>query len=259
MTKRAAIVIAIILIIPIAVTFHFYNKWKSDNPVVAEWKGDTSVVSFRNLELTEVVGSSEYRFRTGKYVGKISDRLTGPSLYRIEGDDTFALYAVVDSSRRRIFTAGEPLPAGAFSGEKVTGVFTGSGVFGDSEKLTSAVALILSDRSEPVLLESGELEKISTCDLYVCYDGSCVSAKKAGSVAGPTERGRWYFLPADGAESAAESAAETEAETAGKGADEDAGTTVYEIVSADAVSAIKAFLSGVSAEDTTSQESSSGD
>ncbi|MBO7377059.1 MAG: hypothetical protein J6V01_08185 [Clostridia bacterium] len=144
MTKRALIVIAIIIIIPVAITVYYFIGWRSDNPVVADWKGDTSTVSYHGTELHEVPGSSVYRFSVGKYLGKIADRLTGASLYRVEGDESGGLYAVVDSARTRLFTSGVPVPAGAFSGEKVTGVFTASGRYGDSKELNEAVGLILT-------------------------------------------------------------------------------------------------------------------
>ncbi len=264
MTKRAWIVIAVIILVPVFVTLHFFIRWKRNNPVVADWKGDTSVVAYRDLELHEVIGSSAYRFRTGKFIGKIADRLTGPSLFRIEGDDSLELFAVADSSGRRIYTAGAPVPAGAFSGDVVTGVFAPSGSYSDDEVLCADVAMILADRSAPYRFDTDDLAKVHQYEIYVCWDGSCVSANCPGVIAGPTERGRWYFIPAaeDVPEEAATTAAESGEETAettdaAETADEDDGKiAAYEIVSADAASLLRAFLTGTPLADARTTENS---
>jgi len=264
MTKRAWIVIAIIICVPVLVTLHFFIRWRRDNPVVADWKGDTSVVAYRDLELHEVIGSSAYRFRTGKFIGKIADRLTGPSLFRIEGDAGLELYAVADSSGRRIYTAGAPIPDGAFSGEKVTGVFAPSGSYSDDEVLCDDLAMILADRSAPYRFDPDDLAKVHQYEIYVCWDGSCVSANCPGVIAGPTERGRWYFIPAaeevpeetenTSEESGEETTGETTGNTTGKADEDDGKTLAYEIVSADAAAVLRAFLTGIPANDARTTE-----
>ena len=256
MTKRAWIVIAVIIIIPVVVTLHFFIRWKRENPVVADWKGDTSVVAYRDLELHEVIGSSAYRFRTGKFIGKIADRLTGASLFRLEGDSGSELFVVADSSGRRIYTSGAPVPAGAFSGENVTGVFAPSGAFSDDAVLCADVAEIIKDRQAPYRFDAEDLAKVRQYEIYVCWDGSCVSANCPGVIAGPTERGRWYFIPAaeDAPEETEITSEESGEETTAKADEDDGKTVAYEIVSADAAALLKAFLTGVPANDARTTE-----
>ena len=97
--------------------------------------------------------------------------------------------------------------------------------------------------------------KIQQYDLYVCFDGSRISALSSGVVAGPTERGRWYFRPAEEDDETDGEEQTTGSDERGKEADE--SVEVYEIVSVDAVSALKTFLTGTGESASTSQEDSS--
>jgi hypothetical protein len=194
MTKRALAVIAVILIIPIAVTAVFYHKWKNANPVAAEWKGSTDTLVYRASTLKRVYGSDGFAFETGKFIGKISDRMTGPALYRVKGDADGELFAVVTSGSRYIFTESGKMPESP--SVKLTGVFIDGK--GTMRTYADALALVTSlGELEPgtTLKLTGDKDDPPVYVLWPCFGGSPVSTGPSGRIAGPTGRGRWYYLP----------------------------------------------------------------
>lgn len=193
MTKRALVVIAILILIPIIIVAVGISKFKSRNTVVAEYGGSIDIIEYGDLTLHRVRGEEEYNFRFGEFLGKVGDRLTGASLYLVKDDENCDYYAIADGTKRILYTESGELTDG-IRGENsvVTRV-----VFDDyliEETDAEDIALITGIEGKKVSVDMTENQSYKYYDLYLSFDGSAILTEYYGRLILLTERDRWIYI-----------------------------------------------------------------
>lgn len=203
MTKRALVVIAIIILIPIIAVVYGVSKFKERNIVVAEYGGNIDIIEYDGMTLHKVHGEEEYNFRFGKFLGKVGDRLTGASLYLVAEDETGKYYAIADGTKRILYTE---------SGELADGVHTENSritrlVFDDylvEEKDPENISKLIGATRKKVSVDMSEYPIFKYYDIYLSFDGSAVLTEFAGRLIYLTELEKWLFLSPDAISAAEE-------------------------------------------------------
>ena len=213
MTKRALIVIAIVIILPVIVTLVAVDKYYKGNAVVAEYDGSIEVISYDGLKLYMVKSAEGYNFRFGEYLGKIGNAITGASLYRVKGDDTGSYYAIADGAKKILFTeSGELIDGVRIENSRVTRV-----VFDDfliEENNEEKIELIVSPSGNKVSVDmSNYQEGYKYYDLYLSFDSSAIVTEYFGRLIKLTEKDRWVYISPEACEAAKEEYGKNIAET----------------------------------------------
>ena len=205
MSKRALIVIGVIILLPIIFTLFFYISYCSDNPIVASYDGDVTRILYGDKTLIAVKGEESYRFRYGEYLGKIGDRNFGPSLYRVLDDEGDSYYAVADRDRNLLYTESGTLEDGVKT-EKSTVtrlvfdnysvIIEGNDAKTVGEALTGADAEPLELKPSTYRDEDGN-KQYRIYDIWLSYDGSAILTENAGKLFYLTEKKVWVFVPID--------------------------------------------------------------
>jgi len=193
MTKRALIIIAILILIPIIVVVYGISKFKERNIVVAEYGGSIDIIEYDGMTLHKVHGEEDYNFRFGKFLGKVGNRLTGASLYLVAEDETGKYYAIADGTKRILYTE---------SGELVDGSHTDNSqitrlVFDDylvEEKDPENISKLIGAERKTVSVDMSEYSVFKYYDIYLSFDGSAVLTECAGRLIYLTELEKWLFL-----------------------------------------------------------------
>lgn len=193
MTKRALIVIAILILIPIIVVAVGISKFKENNTVVAEYGGSIDIIEYDGMTLRRVSGEDEYNFRFGKYLGKVGDRLTGASLYRVAEDRTEKYYAIADGTKKILYTKSGKLVDGIrndYSG--ITRIVFDNYFIEETD--SEAIALLSDLSGKRVSLDMSEYDGFKYYDLYLSFDGSAILTEYYGRLFYLTERELWLFV-----------------------------------------------------------------
>ena len=114
MTRRALIVIAVIVLLPMLFVGYKLMGFNEENRVVAEYGNNVDIIEYDGKILYRVSGV-EYNFRFGEYLGKVGDSLTGAPLYLVADDASGKYYAIAEGKEKILYTE---------SGELVDGVRT---------------------------------------------------------------------------------------------------------------------------------------
>ena len=204
MTKKALIVIAIAILLPIALTLWAVNDYYKKNNVVAEYGGSVEVIEYDGKTLYMVKSEEGYNFRFGDYLGKVGDSMTGASLYRVKDDKTSKYYAIAQGAKRILYTESGSLIDGVKSESSVVTriVFDN---FAIEEKDADDIALILSPIGNKVSVDmSNYADGYKYYDLYVSYDSSAIVTDHIGRLIQLTEKEKWIFISPDALDSAEE-------------------------------------------------------
>lgn len=205
MTKRALIVIAVLLLLPIVVILIASVVNAVKNPVVAEYGGRIDVIEYNGMTLHAVPGEDEYKFRFGEYLGKVSDRRYGASFYRVKDDATGGYYAISDGNKHILYTSTGALLDGVYDFvTPVTRVIVDD--YAVVVEKTTEVALFsgleYNERTEFDFKPSDHVtedeEKLYVMyDLNVCYGGSAISTGNIGKLCYLTDEMTWVYLSND--------------------------------------------------------------
>jgi len=193
MTKRALIVIFILILIPIIVVATAISKFKSNNVVVAKYGGSIDVIEYDGMTLHRVAGEEDYNFRFGKYLGKVGSALTGASLYLVADDDSGDYYAIADGAARILYTKNGKLPDGVRKEDsKITRI-----VFDDyliEEIDPDNIAVFENMAGKKVSVDMSQYKQFKYYDLYLSFDGSAILTEYLGRLIFLIERESWIFL-----------------------------------------------------------------
>lgn len=111
MTKRALIVIAVIILIPILVVCFSLLRFSSGNRVVAEYGESVDIIEYDGKTLHRVK-DVEYSFRFGDYLGKVGGSLTGAPFYLVADDESGKYYAIAEGREKVLYTESGKLTDG---------------------------------------------------------------------------------------------------------------------------------------------------
>lgn len=205
MTKRAWIVIAILVLVPIIVLLSVASRFSRDNRVVAEYGGDVDIIEYEGMTLHRVYGDFDYKFKFGEYLGKVGDKLTGAPLYRVADDPTESYFAIAEGGKKVLYTATGELVDGVRSNfSRVTRV-----IFDDylvEETSPENVALIVGAEGKRVSVDMSEYpSSFVYYDLCLSFDSSAIVTEYFGRLIRLTEKDIWLYV-------SAEALAEAEAE-----------------------------------------------
>lgn len=203
MTKRALIVIAVIVLIPILVVAYKLLGFKSGNKVVAEYGGSVDIIEYDGKTLYRVDGV-EYNFRFGEYLGKVGDSLTGAPLYLVADDSTGTYYAVARGRERVLFTESGELTDGTrtpFS--RVTRLVLGNYVV--VEENVHNINALTGIQGRRVSVDLSEYKNAYRYyDAYLSFDGSAIVTEHYGRFLYLTGKDIWLFVPIEDLEAAQE-------------------------------------------------------
>lgn len=212
MTKRAFIVIVILILIPIITVMVGISKFNDRNIVVAEFGGNLDIIEYDSLTLHRVPGDEEYNFRFGEYLGKVGDKLTGASLYRVADDKTEKYYAIADGTKRILYTRSGKLADGVRGDNSTVTRVVFDNYF---IEVTDAdeVSLLSGMGGKKVSLDMSEYDAYRFYDLYLSFDGSAILTEYYGRLFFLTERELWLFVTPEESDAAEEKYGEEIEET----------------------------------------------
>lgn len=203
MTKRALIVIAVILLIPILFVGYELLGFKSGNKVVAEYGGYVDIIEYDGKTLHRVDGV-EYNFRLGEYLGKVGDSLTGAPLYLVADDDTGDYYAIADGKEKILFTESGNLTDGIrtpFS--RVTRIVFDNYLVCEENVHNIDTLIGASGRRVSVDL-SDYKDGYKYYDVYLSFDGSAILTEYYGRFIYLAEKEVWLFVTSEDVAAATE-------------------------------------------------------
>ena len=196
MTKRALIVIAVIVLLPIIFVGYKLSGFMDGNRVVAEYGKNVDIIEYDGKTLYKVE-DVEYNFRFGEYLGKVGDSLTGAPLYLVADDDGGEYYAIADGKERILFTE---------SGELVDGVRTPFSrvtrfVLDDyfvCEEDVHNINLLIGIQGRRVSVDLSEYKNgYRYYDVYLSFDGSAILTEYYGRYLYLIEKELWLFVTAE--------------------------------------------------------------
>ncbi len=110
MTKRALIIISVLILLPLVITLVAWTATRIKNPVVAEWDDDMSGITYKGESYLPVGKVGERLFSVGKYLGKIGSSRYGAPLYLVKGDSLgYLCYAAEGEQLVLLSKNGKPL------------------------------------------------------------------------------------------------------------------------------------------------------
>ncbi len=193
MTKRALIVIAVIILIPIIAVLLAISDFKGENRVVAEYGGSIETIKYDGLILRRVEGDFEYIFKLGEYLGKVHDEFTGAPLYRVADDTSGHYYAIAEGERRVLYTETGTLIDGIREeNSAVTRIVFDNYLV--EEEDPEDIALFVLSEGKKVSVDMSSYKAFKYYDLYVSFDRSPIVTEYYGRLIYLTERASWVFI-----------------------------------------------------------------
>lgn len=224
MTKRAAAVILLLLIIPAVFAVRGYVKWKKENRHVAEYGEsiDEIIVGVDTYKAVKTAGDGEgeeesFLFELGEFVGKVGGSLTGAPLYRVKNDTKELYYALVGEHGPVLYSESGRLedvdPEGgitALSFNSFRYRTDDRGVIGALEAIAeskdSPATFVPSDYATAgekkaaggaIGIDSPGIAGFRVFRVRTCLGGSAVATGSLGRIVLITGRNRWYFISDD--------------------------------------------------------------
>ena len=196
MTKRALIVIAILILIPIIVVAVGISKFKENNVVVADYSGSVDAIEYDSVTLRRVPGEDEYNFKFGEYLGKVGDSLTGAALYRVADDDTGKYFAIADGTKRILYTrSGKLVDGSRKDNSEITRIVFDNYLIEETD--AENIALLGNMNGKKVSLDMSEYAAFKYYDLYLSFDGSAILTEHYGRIFYLMERDLWLFVTSE--------------------------------------------------------------
>ena len=196
MTKRALIVIAVIILIPILFVCYEFSGFREGNMVVAEYGGSVDIIEYDGKILHRVDGV-EYNFRFGEYLGKVGNSLTGAPLYLVADDDTGEYYAIADGKKRILYTESGTLTDGVRTPFSRVTRFVLDDYLVCEEK-THNVNMLIGIQGRRVSVDLSEYENgYKYYDVHLSFDGSAILTEYYGRYLYLTEKEIWLFVTAE--------------------------------------------------------------
>ncbi len=203
MTKRALIVIALIILIPIVFVLVAFGNFKDANRVVAQYSGNIDIIEYDGLTLHRVNGEFEYIFKFGEYLGKVNDAFTGAPLYRVADDSTGRYYAIAEGNRRVLYTeTGKLIDGIKTENSTVTRLIFDNYLLEETDP--DDLALFTGFSGKKVSVDMSSYKQFKYYDLYVAFDGSAIITEYFGRLIYLTEREDWIFILPEDREAAEE-------------------------------------------------------
>lgn len=196
MTKRALIVIAILMLIPIIVIMIAASRFKDSNIVVAEYDGNIDIIEYDGMKLHRVKSEFEYKFRFGEYLGKVGNSLTGAPLYLVADDDTGSYYAIAEGGKKILYTKTGRLINGVRHSESVATRL----IFDDFyivEEDVDKISAIVDLSGKKVSADMSKYDSFKYYDIYLAFDSSAIITEYFGRLYYLTERGDWLYVSPD--------------------------------------------------------------
>ncbi|MCQ2353694.1 MAG: hypothetical protein MJ102_01170 [Clostridia bacterium] len=217
MTKRALIVIAVLILLPLVVILIGLAVNAAKNPVVAEYGGRIDVIEYKGMTLHAIPGEDEYSFRFGEYLGKVGNSRYGASFYRVRDDSTGRYFAISDGEKNILYTETGKLIDGVYDFvTPVTRVIVDnySAVVEDSIKVAAFADIEHNEKKEYELKPAAHVLKngTSACEFYdlrVCYGGSAISTEKFGQLCYLKDEKMWVYLSEETIKNAKENKSST--------------------------------------------------
>ena len=193
MTRRALVVIALLMILPLIVANYAFGKFKDMNRVVAEYYGSVEVIEYEGIRLRRVEGSEEYYFRLGEYLGKVGDSLTGAPLYRVRDDDTGSYYAIADGKNTILYTAPGKLVDGVKTQYSIATllIFDNFLIVEDEPEI---IGKIIELTGKKVSVDMSNYPAFGYYDIRLAFDYSAIVTERFGRLIYLTERESWIFV-----------------------------------------------------------------
>jgi len=203
MTKRALVVIALLMILPLIVALYAVRQFKDRNRVVAEYCGGIDIIEYDGVKLRRVEGAEDCLFRLGEYLGKVGDAFTGAPLYRVLDDDTGSYYAIAEGKSRALYTVSGKLVDGIRDEDSTVTML----VFDDFlivETDAENIEIMIGVSGKSVSVDMSKYPEFKYYDLYLAFDSSAIVTEHFGRLIYLTERESWIFISPDDLESAVE-------------------------------------------------------
>ena len=196
MTKRALIVIAVILLIPILFVGYKLLGFKAGNKVVADYGGNVDIIEYDGKTLHRVSGV-EYNFRFGEYLGKVGDSLRGAPLYLVADDDSGDYYAIAEGKEKILYTESGKLTDGVRSPfSRVTRLMLDDYLV--VEENVHNINALIGVQGRRVSVDLSEYKKgFRYYDVYLSFDGSAIITEYYGRYLYLTEKEIWLFVTAE--------------------------------------------------------------
>lgn len=196
MTKRALIVIAVILLIPILFVCYELRGFMSGNEIVAEYGGNVNIIEYNGKTLHRVDGV-EYNFRFGEYLGKIGDSLRGAPFYLVADDDSGEYYAIADGKEKILYTESGKLTDGVRTQESRVTRMVLDDYLVIEEKIDNINSLIGAQVRRVSVDLSDYKNGYKYYDVYLSFDGSAILTEYYGRYLYLTEKEIWLFVSAE--------------------------------------------------------------
>ena len=196
MTKRALIVISVIILIPIIFVCYKLFGFRTDNMVVAEYGGSVDIIEYDGKTLRRV-SDAEYNFRFGDYLGKVGNSLTGAPLYLVADDDTGEYYAIAEGKEKILYTESGTLTDGVRTPFSRVTRFVLDDYLVCEEK-THNINMLIGIQGRRVSVDLSEYKNgYKYYDVYLSFDGSAILTEYYGRYLYLTEKEIWLFVTAE--------------------------------------------------------------
>ena len=203
MTKRALIVIGILMLIPIIVIMVAAARFKNSNRVVAEYGGNIDIIEYDGMTLRRVNSEFENKFRFGEFLGKVGNSLTGAPFYRVADDDTGSYYAIAEGGKKILYTKTGKLVDGVRNENSVVTklIFDDFYIVEEDPENISAIVNLSGKR---VSVDMSKYKSFDYYNLYLAFDYSAIVTEYFGRLYYLADREDWIYVTPEALEAAEE-------------------------------------------------------
>ena len=196
MTRRALIVIAVIVLLPMLFVGYKLMGFNEENRVVAEYGNNVDIIEYDGKILYKVSGV-EYNFRFGEYLGKVGDSLTGAPLYLVADDASGKYYAIAEGKEKILYTESGELVDGVRTPFSRVTRFVLDDYLVEEENLHS-INMLTGIQGRRVSVDLSDYKnKYKYYDVYLSFDESAILTEYYGRFVYLTEKELWLFVTSE--------------------------------------------------------------